>query len=166
MAAVHADDRPQAPRRVTQSSATSHLILPGIEVRRQGRVEPLLHAHPMLSSSPARWSGVALEEYSVPACVIPRHEHVENFLHVVLQGSVRYEVLTRGKTLQFSANPGTSKRTNTGLSPCRMVTRRGPVRIGCERELNRPGSRRAPRSAAGGEARGRMSEYKSDAPDE
>lgn len=108
MAAVHADDRPRAPRSVTQSSATSRLILSRIEVRRKGRVEPLLHAHPTLSSSPARWSGVALEEYSVPACVIPRHEHVENFLHVVLQGSVAYEVLTRGKTLQFSANPGTT----------------------------------------------------------
>jgi AraC family transcriptional regulator len=105
---VHADDHPQAPRRVTQSSATSRLILSRIEVRRKGRVEPLLHAHPTLSSSPARWSGVALEEYSVPACVIPRHEHVENFLHVVLQGSVGYEVLTRAKTLQFSANPGTT----------------------------------------------------------
>jgi AraC family transcriptional regulator len=68
----------------------------------------LLHAHPTPSSIPAQWSGLALEEYSVPACVIPRHEHVENFLHVVLQGSVRYEVLTRGKTLQFSANPGTT----------------------------------------------------------
>jgi AraC family transcriptional regulator len=108
MAAVHAADLPQAPRRVTQSSSTSHLILSGVEVRRQGRVEPLLHAHPTLSSTPAQWSGVALEEYSVPACVIPRHEHVENFLHVVLQGSVKYEVLTRGKTLQFSANPGTT----------------------------------------------------------
>jgi AraC family transcriptional regulator len=108
MAAVHTADHPQAPRRVTQSSATSHLILSGVEVRRQGRVEPLLHAHPTLSSTPAQWSGVALEEYSVPACVIARHEHVENFLHVVLQGSVKYEVLTRGKALQFSANPGTT----------------------------------------------------------
>lgn len=93
---------------MTQSSSTSRLILSGVEVRRQGRVEPLLHTHPTLSSTPAQWSGVALEEYSVPACVTPRHEHVENFLHVVLQGSVKYEVLTRGKTLQFSANAGTT----------------------------------------------------------
>jgi AraC family transcriptional regulator len=108
MAAMHAADHPQAPRRVTQSSSTSRLVLSGIEVRRGGRVEPLLHTHPTLSSTPAQWSGVALEEHSVPACVTPRHEHVENFLHVVLEGSVKYEVLTRGKTLQFSANPGTS----------------------------------------------------------
>jgi AraC family transcriptional regulator len=84
------------------------LVLSRIEVRRQGRVEPLLHTHPTLSSTSAQWSGVALEEYSVPACVTPRHEHVENFLHVVLQGSVKYDVLTRGKTLQFTANPGTT----------------------------------------------------------
>jgi AraC family transcriptional regulator len=44
----------------------------------------------------------------MPACVIPRHEHIENFLHVVLHGSVKYEVLTRGKALQFGANPGTT----------------------------------------------------------
>ena len=108
MAAVHAADHPQAPRRVTQSSSASRIVLSRIEVRRQGRVEPLLHTHPTLSSTSAEWSGVALEEYSVPACVTPRHEHVENFLHVVLQGSVRYEVLTRGRTLQFTANPGTT----------------------------------------------------------
>ena len=41
------------------------------------------------------------------ACVISRHEHVESSLHVVLRGSVKHEVLTRGKTLQFGANPGT-----------------------------------------------------------
>jgi hypothetical protein len=39
---------------------------------------------------------------------MPRYEHVENFLHVVLRGSVKYEVLTRGKTLQFAGNPGTT----------------------------------------------------------
>jgi AraC family transcriptional regulator len=62
----------------------------------------------MLSSAAADWAGLALEEYSVPSCVIPRHEHVEHFVHVVLHGSVKYEVLTRGKTLQFTANPGTT----------------------------------------------------------
>jgi AraC family transcriptional regulator len=40
--------------------------------------------------------------------VIPRHEHLENFVHVVLRGSVKYEVRTRGKTLQFGASPGTT----------------------------------------------------------
>jgi AraC family transcriptional regulator len=55
-----------------------------------------------------QWSGVAAEEYSVPACVIARHEHVDNFLHVVVRGSVKYEVQTRGKTLNFQAGPGTT----------------------------------------------------------
>jgi AraC family transcriptional regulator len=51
---------------------------------------------------------VAVEDYSLPACVIDRHEHLENFLHVVLRGSVKYEVLTRGKVLNFCAGPGTT----------------------------------------------------------
>jgi AraC family transcriptional regulator len=83
-------------------------ILRGVEVMREGRVEPLLHAHPTLSSSSVRWAGLAVEDYSIQACVIPRHEHIENFLHVVLRGSVKYEVLTRGKTLEFRARPGTT----------------------------------------------------------
>jgi AraC family transcriptional regulator len=80
----------------------------GVEVRREGRIEPFLHARPTLSSAAAHWSGVVLEGYAVPACVIPRHEHLESFVHVVLEGSVRYEVLTRGKTFKFVANPGTT----------------------------------------------------------
>ena len=44
----------------------------------------------------------------MPRCVIPRHEHVEHFVHVVLAGSVTYEVLTRGKVLKFHAKPGTT----------------------------------------------------------
>ena len=83
-------------------------LLCGLKVKRQGHVEPFLHAHPTLSSSSVRWKGVAVEDYSIPACVIPRHEHVENFLHVVLSGSVKYEVLTRGKALDFRASPGTT----------------------------------------------------------
>jgi AraC family transcriptional regulator len=83
-------------------------ILCGVEVMRKGRVEPFLHAHPCLSSSSVQWAGVAVEEYSVPACVVHKHEHVENFIHVVLRGSVKYEVLTRGKVLDFHARPGTT----------------------------------------------------------
>jgi AraC family transcriptional regulator len=79
-----------------------------VEVIRNGQVEPFLHAHPSLSSSSVRWAGVAVEDYAIPACVIHRHEHLENFLHVVLRGSVKYEVLTRGKTLDFRAGPGTT----------------------------------------------------------
>jgi AraC family transcriptional regulator len=83
-------------------------ILPGVEVVREGRVEPFLHAYPTLSSSSVRWEGLAVEDYTIPPCVIPRHEHLENFLHVVLRGSVEYEVLTRGKVLDYRAGPGTT----------------------------------------------------------
>lgn len=88
--------------------AASQIDLPGIEVRREGRVEPLLDARPKLSSTAAHWSGVVLEDYAVPACVLTRHEHLHDFLHVVLEGSVRYEVLTGGKTLKFAAKAGTT----------------------------------------------------------
>jgi AraC family transcriptional regulator len=86
----------------------NQICRPGIEVRREGRVEPLLRAQPKLSSSAARWSGVVLEEYAVPACVLPRHEHLHDFIHVVLEGSVPYEVVTRGKRLRFAASRGTT----------------------------------------------------------
>ncbi len=104
---VHGTDDPRASERAAQTPAKSPLVLSGVEVRREGRVEPLLHAHPKLSSA-AHWSGIAIEDYSVPACVIPRHEHLQNFVHLVLEGSVRYEVLTRGKTFKFIANRGTT----------------------------------------------------------
>jgi AraC family transcriptional regulator len=55
-----------------------------------------------------RWGGLAVEDYSIPACVIPRHEHLDNFIHVVVRGSVKYEVLTRGRVLDFHAGPGTT----------------------------------------------------------
>jgi AraC family transcriptional regulator len=86
----------------------SHVNLSAVEVRRGGRVEPFLHAHATLSSATAHWSGIVLEDYAVPACVIARHEHVEGFVHLVLEGHVRYEVLTGGRTFRFSAGPGTS----------------------------------------------------------
>jgi AraC family transcriptional regulator len=109
MAAVHAADASRRPRdTVRPYAAGAPLILPGVEVVREGRVEPLLHARPTLSSAAVRWAGLAVEGYAIPACVVPRHEHVESFLHVVLGGLVRYEVLTRGKAFQFGAHPGTT----------------------------------------------------------
>ena len=109
MAAAHVADASRRPHDAARPYETgARLILPGVEVVRAGRVEPFLQAHPTLSSAAVRWAGLAVEGYSLPACVIPRHEHVESFLHVVLRGSVKYEVLTRGKTLQFGANPGTT----------------------------------------------------------
>ena len=100
-------------RRPSRTAAPHHpaggsVILSGVEVIRGGRVQPFLHARPTLSSARVSWSGLAVEDYSVPACVIATHTHVENFLHVVLRGSVKYEVVTRGRTLQFSAHPGTT----------------------------------------------------------
>jgi AraC family transcriptional regulator len=49
-----------------------------------------------------------VEDYRVPACVIPVHEHIQHFVHVVLRGTVRYEVLTGGKCRRFIAQPGTT----------------------------------------------------------
>jgi AraC family transcriptional regulator len=89
-------------------SRRAHIVLPCVEVMREGRVEPFLHARPSLTSAGVGWTGLAVEDYSIQACVIPRHEHIENFVHVVLRGSVKYEVLTRGKTFQFCATPGTT----------------------------------------------------------
>ena len=102
-AQVHA--RPTPHRGALHRPAGDSLILPGVAVRREGRIEPFLAAHPTLSSADVRWSGLALEDYSVPALVIPKHEHVENFVHVVLRGSAKYQVSTRGKTLEFSSEP-------------------------------------------------------------
>jgi AraC family transcriptional regulator len=99
-----ASSRPGDVRRATRRLP----VLSGVEVVREGRVEPFLHAHPTLSSSSARWAGLAVEDHSISACVIPRHEHLENFLHVVLRGAVKYEVLTRGRVLDFHAAPGTT----------------------------------------------------------
>jgi AraC family transcriptional regulator len=75
---------------------------------REGRVEPFLHAQPTLSSAAVGWSGLTVEDYSTPACVISNHTHVENFLHVVLRGPVEYEVLTHGRARRFIANSGTT----------------------------------------------------------
>jgi AraC family transcriptional regulator len=96
----------RSPRHTAQVHAPP--ILNGIEVMPGGRVEPFLHAHPCVSSASVGRAGVAIEEYSVPARVVHRHEHVENFIHVVLRGSGKYEVLTRGKVLDFQAGPGTT----------------------------------------------------------
>ena len=101
---IRRPSRTAAPHRPTGGS----VILSGVEVIREGCVEPFLHVRPTLSSAQVSWSGLAVEDYSVPACIIAQHKHIENFVHVVLRGSVKYEVLTRGKTVQFDANPGTT----------------------------------------------------------
>lgn len=87
---------------------TCRPFLPGIEVVRAGRIEPFLRTRPTLTSARVQWRGLAVEDYRVPACVIPRHEHVENFLHLILDGGVHYEVLTAGKHLRFLAQDCTT----------------------------------------------------------
>jgi AraC family transcriptional regulator len=90
-----------------RSSAAARGIVPGIDVLRAGRAEPFLDKKPTLSSSPAQWGGIALERYAVPGLFIPRHEHTNAFLHLVLSGSVKYEISTKGRVLRFTSRPGT-----------------------------------------------------------
>ena len=78
-----------------------------VDVVREGRVEPFLDTPPTKSSAPVQWGGIALENYTVPAVFIPRHQHPEHFLHVVLSGAVKYEVNTRGRRFRFTSRPGT-----------------------------------------------------------
>ncbi len=84
------------------------VVLSRIEVVREGRVEPFVVARPTQTSASARWSGLALENYSNAPVIVPRHEHPEHFVHLVVRGSVKYEVLTGGKTLRYQAEPGTT----------------------------------------------------------
>src|SRR5260370_12294649 len=92
------EERPPRPRRI---------ILPRVDVLREGRVEPFLSNRPTLSSAPAQWGSITLQNYTVPAVLIPRHEHPNHFLHLVLRGTVKYEVNTRGRNLRFTSRPGT-----------------------------------------------------------
>jgi AraC family transcriptional regulator len=108
MGATSQDNVPAGVRGMkAQSPAISQLILPGVDVVREGRQERFLEAPPTLSSSPVHWRGITLENWSVPAVFIPRHEHPEHFLHVVLRGAVKYEVATKGRLLRFTSRPGT-----------------------------------------------------------
>jgi AraC family transcriptional regulator len=87
--------------------ASGRILVPGVDVVRDGREEPFLASPPTLSSVPAAWGGIVLENYSVPALLIPRHEHPEHFLHLVLSGNVEYQIRTRGRDLRFTSRPGT-----------------------------------------------------------
>ena len=90
----------------TEPSTFGRLVVPAVDVVREGRVEPFLDSRPTKSSAPAHWGGIALEKYTVPGVFIPRHEHPEAFLHFVLKGAVKYEVNTRGRNLRFTSRPG------------------------------------------------------------
>ena len=91
----------------TRSHAKDQVFLPAVNVVREGRKERFLETCPTLSSSPVHWRGIALDNWSVPAVFIPRHEHPEAFLHVVLRGTVKYQVATKGRLLHFKSRPGT-----------------------------------------------------------
>ena len=91
----------------SQSPAMNHPFLRGVGVVRDGRQERFLEAPPTLSSAAVHWRGIALESWSVPAVLIPHHHHPEHFLHVVLRGTVKYQVATKGRFLDFNSRPGT-----------------------------------------------------------
>jgi AraC family transcriptional regulator len=102
-----ADALPGVSGTKAQSPAINQIFLPCVDVVREGRKEPFIETRPTLSSSPVHWRGIALENWNVPAVLIPRHEHPEHFLHVVLHGAVKYEVETKGRLLRFNSRPGT-----------------------------------------------------------
>ena len=83
------------------------LVIHAVNVVREGQVQPFLDSRPTKSSALTHWGGIELEDYSVPPVFIPRHQHPEAFLHLVLKGSVKYEVNTRGRNLRFNSCPGT-----------------------------------------------------------
>ena len=99
------ENRPGVPR---LAPSVPSLMLPSVEVIRQGRTTPFLDVRPAFSSADVRWKNVVLEDYVVPACVISRHEHPKVFVHVILSGSVGYQVTTGNRTRRFSAVPGTT----------------------------------------------------------
>jgi AraC family transcriptional regulator len=108
MAARYRSDVLQSAESIRIPSPTfGRIILPRVDVVREGQTEPFLDIPPTLSSAPVQWGGIALENYTTPSVFISRHEHPEHFLHVVLRGTVKYEVNTRGRNLRFTSRPGT-----------------------------------------------------------
>ncbi len=79
-----------------------------IEVRRDGRAEPLIETAPALTSAQIGWGGIAVETHRISGGVIPRHEHPEHFLQVLLDGSVKYEVQAGGRHTRYVGTPGTA----------------------------------------------------------
>ena len=92
----------------SQSPTDDSLLSTGIDVVRDGSSRRFLEIQPTLSSASGQWGGITLEDYDVPAVCIPRHEHPEHFLHLVISGNVEYEVTTKGRTLKFTSRPGTA----------------------------------------------------------
>ena len=107
-ATYRADGSPSIAGSSPQPPTNTRDVISGVDVVRKGRTEPFLDISLSLASTSAHWGGITLENYSVPAVFIPRHEHPEHFLHLVLSGNVKYEVTTKGRTLRFTSRPGTT----------------------------------------------------------
>ena len=88
-------------------STISRILIPVVDVVRAGRAERFLDTSPTRSSATVQWEGIALENHTTPAVFIPRHEHPQHFLHLVLSGAVKYEINTKGRNLRFTSRPGT-----------------------------------------------------------
>ena len=91
----------------TRPASAGLPVVHAVNVVRQGQVEPFLDSRPTKRTAVARWGGIDLEDYTVPSVFIPRHQHPQTFVHLVLQGAVKYEVNTRGRNLRFTSCPGT-----------------------------------------------------------
>jgi AraC family transcriptional regulator len=89
-------------------STRGPLTVPRLQVIREGKASAFLDVRPAWSSASVHWKHVTLEDYVVPSCVISRHEHPEPFVHVVVSGSVNYQVATAEGTRRFLAVPGTT----------------------------------------------------------
>ena len=88
------------------SATRKSIIVPGVTVVREGCAEPLLDIPPTLSSGSIQWQGVALECYTTPAVLVSHHQHPEHFLHMVLAGTVQFEVKTGGRNVRYTSRPG------------------------------------------------------------
>jgi hypothetical protein len=71
MASKYHGNVSQSCENAPRPSTTSHIILSGVDVVRDGRAEPFLDSRPIRSGAPAQWGGIALENYAVPAVFIP-----------------------------------------------------------------------------------------------
>ena len=105
---IGSDSRATGPDLSRLTPSVPAVSPPSVQVIRRGRATPFLDVPPDFSSADVRWRNVVLEDYVVPACVISRHEHPKVFVHVILSGSVGYQVTTGNRTRRFSAVPGTT----------------------------------------------------------
>src|SRR5262245_29048424 len=92
----------------TPQAVREPMVVSTLQLIRRGKPTSFLDVRPAWSSATVRWKYLTLEDYVVPSCLISRHQHPEPFVHVVLSGSVNYEVTTGNSTRRFLAVPGTT----------------------------------------------------------